>query len=165
MAPGRGVQQQTRVALLLPRSQARIEESAQPVHPEAVRVPAARPGETVLVVEDEAAVRMLIVEVLEELGYRVLVAPDDMSALSYLGSAQRIDLMVSDFGLPGLNGRQLAEVARELRPGVPVLFVTGYAPEAQVRGEFLGPGMDMLAKPFNIDELGLKVCQLIARDR
>jgi len=155
----------TDITLFLPRSQIEAEEFAQPAPPEVARAPAARPGETVLVVEDETAVRMLIVEVLEELGYRVLPAADDVNALTYLRSAQRIDLLVSDFGLPGLNGRQLAEVARELRPDLRVLIVTGYAPEAQVRGEFLGPGMDMLAKPFNIDELGIRVHQLIGRDR
>ncbi len=155
----------TEITLLLPRNQLDADAATQQTQAEAARAPAARPGETILVVEDETAVRMLIVEVLEELGYRVLPAPDDMSALSYLHSAQRIDLLVSDFGLPGLNGRQLAEVARELRPDLRVLIVTGYAAQAQVRGEFLGPGMDMLAKPFNIDELGIKVRQLIERDR
>ena len=155
----------TEITLFLPRSQVEADEVAQPAPPEVARAPAARPGETVLVVEDETAVRMLIIEVLEELGYRVLPAPDDMSALAYLRSAQRIDLLVSDFGLPGLNGRQLAEIAREVRPDLGVLIVTGYAPQAQVRGEFLGPGMDMLAKPFNIDELGIKVHQLIEHDR
>jgi len=155
----------TEITLFLPRSQLDSDMPAQFAPPQVAPAPAARPGETVLVVEDETAVRMLIIEVLEELGYRVLPAPDDKSALTYLRSAQRIDLLVSDFGLPGLNGRQLAEVARELRPDLRVLIVTGYAPDAQVRGEFLGPGMDMLAKPFNIDELGFKVRQLIERDR
>lgn len=155
----------TEITLLLPRNQLEADASTQQAQAEVARAPAARPGETVLVVEDETAVRMLIVEVLEELGYRVLPAADDMSALTYLHSAQRIDLLVSDFGLPGLNGRQLAEVARELRPDLRVLIVTGYAPQAQVRGEFLAPGMDMLAKPFNIDELGIKVRQLIEHAR
>ncbi len=127
-------------------------------------IPGALQGETVLVVEDEAAVRMLVLEVLEELGYQVLEAVDANSALPVLRSDQRVDLLVSDFGLPGMNGHQLVEIARQHRPELKVLFITGYAPNAEVRGDFLGPGMDMLAKPFNIDVLATKVRQLIGRD-
>ena len=126
-------------------------------------VQGAQTDETVLVVEDEAAVRMLVVEVLQELGYQVLEAVDGSTAQPYLMGDQRIDLLVSDIGLPGINGRQLAEIARQHRPELRVLFITGYAPNAEVRGEFLGPGMDMLAKPFSIDMLAAKVRQLIER--
>jgi len=156
--PGHG----TLITLFLPRNRtqmAHIEEpSSMPV-----AVSGAQADETVLVVEDEAAVRMLVVEVLQELGYRVLEAVDGNSALPHLTGTRRIDLLVSDIGLPGINGRQLAEIARQHRPDLHVLFITGYAPNAQVRGEFLGPGMDMLAKPFSIDMLGAKVRQLIER--
>jgi len=156
--PGQG----TLITLFLPRNRtqaAHIEEqSSKPV-----AVSGAQADETVLVVEDEAAVRMLVVEVLQELGYQVLEAVDGNSALPHLTGAQRIDLLVSDIGLPGISGRQLAEIARQHRPDLHVLFITGYAPNAQVRGEFLGPGMDMLAKPFSIDMLGAKVRQLIER--
>jgi PAS domain S-box-containing protein len=138
---------------------AHIEEPAS----KPVAVSGAQADETVLVVEDEAAVRMLVVEVLQELGYQVIEAVDGNSALPHLTGTRRIDLLVSDIGLPGINGRQLAEIARQHRPDLHVLFITGYAPNAQVRGEFLGPGMGMLAKPFSIDMLGAKVRQLIER--
>jgi PAS domain S-box-containing protein len=125
--------------------------------------PRAVNGERVLVVEDEDAVRMLVVDVLQELGYSTLEAGDSKAALPYLQSRERIDLLVSDVGLPGLNGRQLAEIARQHRPGLPVLFITGYAPEAQVRDDFLGQGMDMLTKPFAVDELALRVRTMLER--
>jgi len=156
--PGQG----TLITLFLPRNRtqiAHIEEQAS----KPVAVSGAQTDETVLVVEDEAAVRMLVVEVLQELGYQVLEAVDSSSALPHLMGDRRIDLLVSDIGLPGISGRQMAEIARQHRPDLRVLFITGYAPNAQVRGEFLGPGMDMLAKPFSIDMLGTKVRQLIER--
>ncbi|MCJ0972215.1 PAS domain S-box protein [Pseudomonas sp. PS1] len=156
--PGQG----TLITLFLPRNQAQVEVNEAPSETPAA-VQGAQSDETVLVVEDEAAVRMLVVEVLQELGYHVLEAVDGNSALPYLRSDRRIDLLVSDFGLPGMNGRQLAEIAREHRPDLQVLFITGYAPNAEVRGEFLAPGMDMLSKPFSIDMLGAKVRQLIER--
>ncbi len=68
---------------------------------------------------------------------------------------------MTDVGLPGMNGRQLAEIARQHRPGLKVLFITGYAANAQVRGDFLEEGMEMLAKPFNIDALGVLIRQMI----
>ncbi len=117
-------------------------------------------GETVLVVEDDATVRMLVVEVLEELGYRYLEAPDGPSALKLM-DVPRIDLLVTDVGLPVMNGRQLAEIARQRRPGLKVLFITGYAETAAVRGGFLDPGMEMMTKPFALDALGAKIRQLI----
>lgn len=119
--------------------------------------PRAGHGESVLVVEDEEAVRMLVVDALSELGYTMLEACDSKSALPLLQGARRIDLLVSDVGLPGLNGRQLAEIARQYRPGLQVLFMTGYARNAEIRGEFLGDGMDLLTKPFTVDELALRV--------
>ena len=86
---------------------------------------------------------MLVVDALRELGYTMLEACDSKSALPLLQGARRIDLLVSDVGLPGLNGRQLAEIARQYRPGLQVLFMTGYARNAEIRGEFLGDGMDL----------------------
>ncbi|MGE4404099.1 PAS domain S-box protein [Pseudomonas sp.] len=151
--------QGTRITLYLPRNQAQEEEhvAAQ----EASEAPHARDGETVLVVEDEAAVRMLVVEVLQELGYQVLEAADASGALPYLHGSERLDLLVSDFGLPGLNGRQLVEAARQHRPGLKVLFITGYVPDNEVHSDFLGPGSDMLAKPFSIDMLATRIRQLL----
>ncbi|WP_061937936.1 PAS domain-containing protein [Aureimonas sp. AU22] len=118
-------------------------------------------GETVLVVEDEGLVRMLIVDVLGDLGYQPLEAVDAAMALPILESGARVDLLVTDVGLPGMNGRQLAEVARRLRPDLKILFVTGYAESASVRGEFLGDGMDLIAKPFEYEALGAKVREMI----
>ncbi len=118
-------------------------------------------GETILLVEDDAAVRILITGVLEELGYRFIVASDAPQAMTILRTDVRIDLLLTDVGLPIMNGRQLAEFARESRPEMRVLFVTGYAENAAVRGEFLDRGMDMLTKPFSLDVLGLKINEMI----
>jgi PAS domain S-box-containing protein len=122
-------------------------------------------GETVLVVEDDPAVRMLVMEVLEELGYQGLEATEAQSARTFLESPRRIDLMVSDIGLPGLGGRQLADLARQHRPDLRILFITGYAQNAGVRGDFLGPGMDMLTKPFALDTLASKIRDMVASAR
>jgi signal transduction histidine kinase len=124
--------------------------------------PHAAAGETVLVVEDEAVVRLLVVEVLEELGYVPLEAVDAASGLRVLRSAARIDLLVTDVGLPGgMNGRQLADAARQIRPGLKVLFITGYAQNAAIGNGILEPGMAMLSKPFALDALGAKIRKMI----
>jgi PAS domain S-box-containing protein len=120
-------------------------------------------GETILVVEDDATVRLVLADVLKELGYKVLLASDARPAIPILQSDSRIDLMVSDVRLPHINGRKLAEIARAARPGLKVLFVTGYAEDATLRGDFLGPGMDMLTKPFALDAIGAKVRAMIER--
>jgi signal transduction histidine kinase len=118
-------------------------------------------GETVLVVEDDLTVRLLIVEVLEELGYRHYQAGNSIEALAILNSDKKIDLMVSDVGLPGMDGRQLAALAQACRQGLKVLLVTGYAEKAKDRAEFLGANMDVLLKPFTLDTLGRKVREMI----
>ena len=123
--------------------------------------PHAQAGETVLIVEDDPAVRVLVSAVLGELGYAFVEAGDANSALPILQSSQRIDLMVSDVGLPGMNGRQLAEIGRQLRPDLRVLFITGYAEHAAVRGGFLDTGMQMITKPFTFDLLTAKVREMI----
>jgi PAS domain S-box-containing protein len=120
-------------------------------------------GETILVVEDDATVRLVLSDVLEELGYNVLLASDARPALPILQSDRQIDLMVSDVVLPHINGRKLAEIARAARPGLKILFITGYAEHATFRGGFLEPGMDMLTKPFALDALGAKVRAMIER--
>ena len=117
----------------------------------------------VLVVEDEPLVRMLIVDVLEELNYTALEAPSGDKALPILQSGQRIDLLVTDVGLPGMNGRQLAELARGLRPDLKILFVTGYAEKAAVRSEFLGENMEIVTKPFAMEALATKIREMIER--
>ena len=157
--PGQG----TVITLFLPRNHTQPEPQKEQEKRDTA-TQSTCPDETVLVVEDEVAVRMLVIEVLEEFGYRVLEAPDGTTALPYLEGDQRIDLLLSDIGLPGINGRQLAEMARQHRPDLKVLFITGYAPNAEIRDEFLAPGMDMLAKPFSIDTLAAKVSELIGRD-
>jgi CheY-like chemotaxis protein len=116
------------------------------------------------VVEDDASVRAIVVNLLDELGYVVLEASAADAALDVLRSERRLDLLVSDVGLPGLNGRQLAELARESRPQLPVLFMTGYAAGAARRSEFLGADMEMISKPFAIDGLAQKVCEMMGRD-
>jgi PAS domain S-box-containing protein len=149
----------TSIHLYLPR----VWDASEPAVElaEVAQAPRAIRGERLLVVEDEPAVRMLVVDVLRELGYLTLEAGDSESALPYIQGRERIDLLVTDVGLPGLNGRQLAEIARQHRPTLRVLFMTGYAPEAQVRGDFLGTGMEMMTKPFNVDELASRVRNML----
>ena len=153
---GRG----TRVTLLFPRA---IQEAIDTLQ-RSVTTPQGK-GETILVVEDDATVRMILSDALKELGYQVLVAHDAKPALALLGSDQVIDLLVSDVVLPHVNGRKLAETARQLRPKLNVSFVTGYAENAALRSEFLEDGMEMLAKPFSLDDIGAKVHAMIHRDR
>ena len=119
-------------------------------------------GESVLVVEDEPAVRQLLREVLEELGYEAVEAQDGPSALPILSSKRRLDLMISDVGLPGMSGRQLAEAARSHRPDLPILFVTGYAEGAASRAGFLGDNMSMIAKPFTLEIVAERVRKMLA---
>jgi CheY-like chemotaxis protein len=121
-------------------------------------------GETVLIVDDEAILRMLMVDVLQETGYRTLEARDGPSALKILETDMRIDLLVTDVGLPGgMNGRQIADAARDTRPDLKVLFVTGYAENAAVGNGHLAPGMEVVAKPFEIAAFGQKVRDMIER--
>lgn len=119
-------------------------------------------GETVLVIDDEPTVRMLIVEVLEEAGYRTLQAGDGPSGLALLHASPQVDLLITDVGLPGgMNGRQVADAARETRPGLKVLFVTGYAENAAVGDGLRDDGMEVLTKPFVMSELGEKIRDMI----
>ena len=119
-------------------------------------------GETVLVVEDEAVIRMLIVDVLEDAGYVVLQANDGPGALGVLRSDAPLDLLLTDIGLPGgTNGRQIADVGRALRPNLKVLFITGYAENELVSNIQVGPGTQILKKPFPIEMLGDKVREML----
>ena len=119
-------------------------------------------GDTVLLVEDETAVRMLVAEMLLDLGYRVLEAHDGISGLNALHSASRVDLLVTDVGLPGMNGREVAEAARTWQPDLKVLFITGYAHNAAAgRGAALEPGMALISKPFALAALATKVRAMI----
>jgi PAS domain S-box-containing protein len=118
-------------------------------------------GEIVLLVEDEPSVRLLISEVLSELGYGCVEAADAKSAIPILASKTRLDLMITDVGLPVMNGRQLAEIARQHRPDLKVLFVTGYAEHATTRSGFLAAGMDIVIKPFALDALAVKIREML----
>ncbi|MBD9481621.1 response regulator [Pseudomonas sp. PDM14] len=120
-------------------------------------------GEHVLVVEDTISVSLFVAEVLQEAGYRCTQVNDVETALRTLESDMVIDLLLTDVGLPRLNGRDLALAARAMRPHLPVLFMTGYAENARDRQNFLGEGMDMLTKPFHISDLLDKVSQSLAR--
>jgi signal transduction histidine kinase len=151
--PGRG----TSVKLYLPIAEPR-DEAAEPAKSD---MPLGS-GETVLVVEDDPSVRMLVLEVLHELGYTACEAADAKEAIPILTSGRRIDLMVSDVGLPGINGRQLAVIARHHRPDLKVLFMTGYAESAAVRSGFLDQGMEMIVKPFALDLLANKIKDAVA---
>ncbi|NUB15593.1 response regulator [Azospirillum brasilense] len=116
-----------------------------------------RNDETILVVEDEALVLMLWVEALEGQGYHVLQAAEPEAAIRILESDTAIDLLITDVGLPGMTGRDLADVAREIRPGLRVLFVTGYAHYAALEADRLGAGTRMLSKPVGVDTLQITV--------
>ena len=118
-------------------------------------------GQHVLLVEDDASVRLLVASVLDELGYAVIEVADPRLAAPILESNRPVDLMVSDVGLPGMNGRQLAEIARQHRPDLPILFVTGYAENAAIRSSFLGRNMDMITKPFSLDVLSAKISEML----
>jgi len=148
----------TTVSLFLPRF---VGEITPDVTVDPALLPIANRGETVLIVEDDPAVRVLVSQVLSELGYAFVEAGDADGALPIIESSQRIDLMISDVGLPGMNGRQLAEIGRQVRPDLKVLFITGYAEHAAVRGGFLDPGMQLITKPFTFDLLTAKVREMI----
>ena len=150
----------TTLSLYLPRHVGEAEDG------EAVEVMSATAGagETVLVVDDEPTIRMVIVEVLREYGYRALEASDATSAMKILDADGRIDLLVTDVGLPGgMNGRQIADAARLQRPGLKVLFITGYAESAAIESGQVAAGMDVVTKPFAVAALGAKISELIGR--
>ena len=144
----------TTVQIYLPRHVGPDELEAQQVP---AAVPRAEDGERVLVVEDEPTVRGLVLEVLQELGYEAVQASDGPAGLKELQSERRIDLLVTDVGLPGMNGRQLADLGRVKRPGLKVLFITGYAENATFDTGHLDPDMFMMTKPFRVDDLATRI--------
>ncbi|UFN50330.1 PAS domain-containing protein [Roseomonas sp. OT10] len=153
------VGQGTALSIRLPRHSGAAE--AERLSAASLVAPDPGAGETVLVVEDEDTVRQVVIEVLRELGYRALEAPDGPHGLALMQSVGRIDLLVTDVGLPGgMNGRQLAEAARALRPELKVLFITGYADDA-FGPEGLAPGMQMLTKPFTLDALAARLREMV----
>ncbi len=146
----------TTLCIYLPRHYGDAEDAGA-----ALSMPGERPrgsGETVLVVDDEPTVRMLVTEVLAELGYDAIEADDSISGLKILQSDARIDLLITDVGLPGgMNGRQMADAARSNRPNLKILFITGYAENSILNNGHLAPGMAVLTKPFPVDTLALRI--------
>jgi DNA-binding response OmpR family regulator len=114
----------------------------------------------VLVVEDEALVRMLVVQALEEAGFSVREAGEAQTAMEVLRADEGIRLMVTDVGLPGLNGRRLADEARAHRPGMKVLFMTGYADSTLIE-KALPEGFGLITKPFDLDDLTARAQALV----
>ena len=150
----------TTMCLYLPRHYGEAEEADAMAS--LSDAPRAEQGQTVLVVDDEPTVRMLVTEVLEDLGYTAIEAGDGTAGLKVLRSDVRIDLLVTDVGLPGgMNGRQMADAARVVRPALKVLFITGYAENAVVGNGHLDPGMAVLTKPFVMEALATRVRDLI----
>jgi PAS domain S-box-containing protein len=151
--------QGTKVSLYLPRHDAADET----IEPPADKNTAARgAGETVLIVDDEPTVRNLIKEVLDDLGYLAVEAEDGATGLDIIKSNRRVDLLVTDVGLPGgMNGRQLADAALVLRPALKILFITGYAETAALGAGHLKPGMHVVTKPFSLDTLGRRVKEIL----
>jgi PAS domain S-box-containing protein len=155
--PGKG----TSFEVYLPRY-AGTATSPSDAHPQSATEGAGN-GYLVQVVEDDEVIRTLTVEALQAAGYQVLQAADGITGLASLRGAGRLDALITDVGLPGLNGRQLADAARLGRPSLPVLFMTGYAESAVITSETLGPTMEMIIKPFAMDLLLARVGALIAQ--
>jgi PAS domain S-box-containing protein len=149
----------TTVCIYLPRHYGETEVSDVPAM--LAKLPRAGQGGTVLVVDDEPTVRMLVMDVLEQLGHVAIEAADSVAGLKVLQSDVPIDLLITDVGLPGgMNGRQMADAGRAKRSGLKVLFITGYAENA-VLGNRLEPGMHVLTKPFAMDGLALRIKDLM----
>jgi PAS domain S-box-containing protein len=154
--PGKG----SEVCMLLPRHHG--EAAPASTAPAAALPPAARSGKTVLVVDDEPDVRQLVMDVLREQGHIAIEAADGPAGLLLLQSNTRIDLLVSDVGLPGpMNGRQMADAGRAARPGLKVLFITGYAEAALLNNGQLEAGMAVLSKPFPLEVLAARVREMV----
>lgn len=153
----------TAVKLYLPRFFGEAKE--QP--PEPVRGASVTPAaghKTILVVEDDASVRRLSISFLTELGYRTLEADGGAAALRLLDAHDDIDLLFTDVVMPDMNGRRLADEARKRKPGLKVLFTTGYTRNAVVHGGIVDPDVSLIAKPFSIDELAARVAKVLNAD-
>jgi nitrogen-specific signal transduction histidine kinase/ActR/RegA family two-component response regulator len=144
--------QGTEVTIMLPAASGPASIVTKPL-----AAPGQSKGEHVLVVEDMPSVRSFVAEVLADAGYRCSLAANGDEAVVCLRSDPSINLLLTDVGLPFMTGRELADVAREIRHTLPILFMTGYAENAANRQSFLGEGMDLISKPFHIDELLEKI--------
>ena len=154
------VGQGTTVCIYLPRHYGEVadDDGMIPI----TDLPRSEQGETVLIVDDEPTVRMLVTDILEDLGYTAIEAGDSVAGLKVLQSDVRIDLLVTDVGLPGgMNGRQMADAARATRPDLRVLFITGYAENAILGNGQLAPGMAVLTKPFAIETMAARIRSMI----
>ena len=150
----------TTVCMYLPRHHEAFAEEADTVAP--AMLTRSDQGETVMVVDDEPTLRMLIMDILEDLGYVAIEAGDSEAGLKVLQSNVRIDLLVTDVGLPGgLNGRQMADAARVSRPDLKVLFITGYAENSVLGNGHLPAGMALLTKPFSVDTIARRIRSMI----
>ena len=157
--PGEGAE----ICLHLPRHLGALEVSADIEDGPASSPP--RGPRTVLIVDDEATIRMLLSEGLADDGYKLLEAGDGRAGLAVLNSGRNIDLLITDVGLPGgMNGRQLADAARVGRPDLKVLFITGYAETSVLSGGDLDPGMHILTKPFELKVLARRIDAILADD-
>ncbi|SDH75164.1 PAS domain S-box-containing protein [Pseudomonas flavescens] len=153
----------TVVTLYLPRHDGKAEVETTPSPLTGHTLTGEKTGRTALVVDDEPAIRMLVGEVLEELGLQVIEAADSADGLSILQSDAQVDLLISDVGLPGgMNGRQMADAGLARRPAMPVLLITGYAENALLTDGQLGSGMAVLTKPFTLEALASRVRELLA---
>ena len=154
------VGQGTTAKIYLPRHHGKAEQ--EPAVGARRALPRSEGGETVLVVDDEPTVRMLIGDTLAELGYQAIEAADAASGLKVLESDVQIDLLITDVGLPGgMNGKQMADVARGKRPKLNVLFITGYAENAAISNGHLDPGMHVMSKPFAMEQLATRIRAII----
>ena len=154
------VGQGTTAKIYLPRHHGQAEQDDDTVSSRPL--PRSNAGETVLVVDDEPTIRMLIADTLGELGYQAIEAGDAASGLKFLESDAEIDLLITDVGLPGgMNGKQMADIARKRRPKLKVLFITGYAENAAVSNGHLEPGMHVMSKPFPMESLASRIRSII----
>ncbi|MEO5764799.1 MAG: PAS domain-containing protein [Casimicrobiaceae bacterium] len=153
-APGRG----TTVKVYLPRHRGAAPREIPPK--EAPQRLPRHDGKVVLVVDDEAAVRELVLHMLHEHGYSTLDASDGAAGLKLLQTDVTVDLLITDIGLPGIDGRQMADAARLLRPNLRVLFMTGYAENAVTKVS-LDPDMQMITKPFSMEAIARRVAEIV----
>ncbi|MET0446091.1 MAG: ATP-binding protein, partial [Pseudorhodoplanes sp.] len=157
------VGQGTMVCIYLPRFHGEEDVANETLNAERIETGS---GKTVLVIDDEPTVRMLVTDALSDLGHACLEAGDGPSGLKFLQSDASIDLLITDVGLPGgMNGRQIAEAARRLRPNLQVLFITGYAENAVLNHGHIEHGMEVLTKPFAVDDLVRRVSRLLLSDQ
>jgi CheY-like chemotaxis protein len=152
---GRG----TIFSLLLP-----LTDMAPAVAPKVETLPRLQRGaETILVVEDDNDVRAMTAATLEELGYKTIIAQDGPQALAALGTGETVDLLFSDYVMPGMSGAELARAASEQRPGLKILLTSGYAKHAQLGDGDSADGFPLLAKPYRVDELAAKIREILER--